>query len=187
MECRGNTDLVNQYLDGALSPAERADFVRHLATCPACQAELAQSQALFRLIEGLEEAPVPLDLKAEVLAGLPRHRLWPAGRWILLVQAAATVLLFWIALPRLAMWYEALRAWMAPGWLSSAATGLIAWPAAAWQRWQPAWGVDSIDWPQGWGLTPLQAVLLVAALAGMWWLSNRLLLLPERNHRGGLS
>ncbi len=36
MTCREFVEFLNAYLNGDLTPAERAEFERHLAVCPAC-------------------------------------------------------------------------------------------------------------------------------------------------------
>lgn len=36
MTCREFVEFLNAYLNGDLTPVERAEFERHLAVCPAC-------------------------------------------------------------------------------------------------------------------------------------------------------
>lgn len=36
MTCREFVEFLNAYLNGELTPPERAEFERHLAVCPAC-------------------------------------------------------------------------------------------------------------------------------------------------------
>ena len=47
--CREVVELVTEYLGGTLSPADRARFDAHLATCPPCTAYLAQVRATIEL------------------------------------------------------------------------------------------------------------------------------------------
>jgi anti-sigma factor RsiW len=42
MTCSELVELVTDYLEGALGPAERALFEDHLAGCPGCQSHLDQ-------------------------------------------------------------------------------------------------------------------------------------------------
>jgi anti-sigma factor RsiW len=186
MMCVEHKDLVQEYADDELSPAERARFEEHLAVCPSCQRELVKARALFASLEDLGLVEEPAGFKEGVLGGLPRRTLVPLGRWILAGQVVATMVLLGLAYPLLATWYAQIGSWLAPGWLSS----LLA-QAAAGGRDVWAWLVSTltvsvdIAWPKGLGLAWPQAALLALALVGLWWLGNRLLLTTERNHNGG--
>jgi anti-sigma factor RsiW len=37
LRCRELVELVTDYLEGALAPAERARFEAHVADCPGCE------------------------------------------------------------------------------------------------------------------------------------------------------
>lgn len=70
--CRGLTDFLMDYLDGAL-PAERARrFQEHLDACPACSAYLRTYDETRRLIvedRATEASPeMPEDLVQAILA-----------------------------------------------------------------------------------------------------------------------
>jgi anti-sigma factor RsiW len=60
--CREVVELVTDYLEGALSRAERRRFEAHLAGCPHCTEYLAQMGTTIRLTGRLE----PDDLTAEM-------------------------------------------------------------------------------------------------------------------------
>jgi hypothetical protein len=70
------------YLLGALEPADRLAFERHLRSCPTCQqsvAELAPLPAVLERVDpatlnGLEVGPVPESLLPKLLAEVHRHR-----------------------------------------------------------------------------------------------------------------
>jgi anti-sigma factor RsiW len=49
MACREAVELVTDYLEGALSPAQRRRFEKHLARCPDCPEYLAQIRAVIAL------------------------------------------------------------------------------------------------------------------------------------------
>lgn len=66
MTCSDALDRLDDYVDGALAEAERAEILAHLHTCEACRAE----EALLRRI--LEEAR---ELPKE---RAPERDLWPA-------------------------------------------------------------------------------------------------------------
>lgn len=188
MTCFGNEDKINRYLDGEMDALERTRFEEHLADCRACQQELAQTRALFTVLEGLQEAPAPANLLEEVLSGLPTRPAPGVGRWILVAQAAATVILLAVAYPRLVTWYAYVDAWFAPGWLSNRVAEVVTWGKDVW-----TWLVEALTgniewtWPQGFGLTGWQAALMAVALAGLWWLGNRLLLATRTNRTGGMA
>ncbi len=52
--CQEVVELVTDYLEGALSRAERRRFEAHLADCPHCTEYLAQMRATIRLTGRLE-------------------------------------------------------------------------------------------------------------------------------------
>ena len=47
--CQEAVELVTDYLEGALSPAQRRRFEAHLAGCPDCPEYLAQMRAIVAL------------------------------------------------------------------------------------------------------------------------------------------
>jgi anti-sigma-K factor RskA len=62
-------DVVAAYALGALDVEDRLAFETHLATCPRCQAALADYRRVVGAIgAGVEGAPVPEGLKARTLA-----------------------------------------------------------------------------------------------------------------------
>jgi Putative zinc-finger len=77
------------YVLGALSPAERAAFERHLATCPGCRRAVAELAVLPGLLSRL---PAPEDAASHVAAPPPGERAEPSGSRLprLLEAAAAT-------------------------------------------------------------------------------------------------
>ena len=188
MTCFENEDWVDRYLDGRLSPAEQARFEEHLAACPACQGEVTRLSAVFSALGLLQPVPAPTNFRAEVMAGLPRPTALPVARWLLLAQAAATLLLLVLALPTLRAWYAHVSAWLSPGWLSRTAADVAAWGRNAWASLAPALILDlNLSWPKGLGLAWPQAAILAMVLVGLWVLGNRLLLTTEPNGRGGMT
>lgn len=90
-----NDHTLNEYLDGALAPAERARAEAHLAACAECQRRLAGLRAVFTAIESLPNAPLERDLSRAVLAALrPRSALLPPiVRWAFVAQAVLAMVL----------------------------------------------------------------------------------------------
>jgi anti-sigma factor RsiW len=60
--CQEVVELVSDYLEGALSGAQRRRFERHLAGCPHCTEYLAQMRETIRLTGRL----VPADLTPQM-------------------------------------------------------------------------------------------------------------------------
>ena len=50
LRCDSVVELVTDYLEGALTPARRRRFLRHVRTCAGCAAYLAQMRATIGLI-----------------------------------------------------------------------------------------------------------------------------------------
>ena len=72
LTCQELVELVTDFFDDALEPAERARFAAHLSECPGCVAHVAQLRATIELAgatRGLEERP-------EVSALLQTFREW---------------------------------------------------------------------------------------------------------------
>jgi anti-sigma factor RsiW len=63
LSCQELTELVTDYLEGALRPAEQARFEEHLAECGNCEIYLEQIRATIRLTGTL--APDELSPEAE--------------------------------------------------------------------------------------------------------------------------
>jgi anti-sigma factor RsiW len=67
MTCRQVVQLLTDYLDGALSIADRRRVEEHLAGCDACTAFLAQLRTTGRVVARLAEVEVPAPLRAELI------------------------------------------------------------------------------------------------------------------------
>ena len=187
MDCSGNQERIDRYLDGEMLPEEQAQFEEHVARCPSCQREMAGMRALFAALEGLEAAPVPRGLRQEVLAGLDaRPVVSPLVRQFVAIQAIASTLLLVLAYPTLAEWYERASAWLGYGWLSRLTADAINRGQDVWRSLIQTAAVQvDLTWPRGLGLTWPQAALLAVALLGLWVLGNHLLLATRSNGIGG--
>lgn len=73
MTCRELVDLVTEYFDGALAPAERARFERHLDGCRACRNHLEQIRITIAIIGRLECSDLSAEVEASLLAAF---RTW---------------------------------------------------------------------------------------------------------------
>ena len=65
LTCRELVELVTEYVEGALPPAERERFERHLATCPGCETYVAQMRQTIHLVGTLGEVALPPELERE--------------------------------------------------------------------------------------------------------------------------
>jgi anti-sigma factor RsiW len=72
LTCRELVELVTDYLEGALPPAERARFEAHLAECPGCEAYLGQMHGTVAVLRATAE----LEAQPEVVALLETFRHW---------------------------------------------------------------------------------------------------------------
>jgi len=68
MPCKELVELVTDYLEGALSPEEKADFETHLSLCTGCRNYLAQMRQTIQTLGRLTEESIPEDAKLELLA-----------------------------------------------------------------------------------------------------------------------
>lgn len=60
LTCQELVELVTDYIEGALSPAERARFERHLAGCGGCRNYLDQMRQTIRALgKDADEAIAP--------------------------------------------------------------------------------------------------------------------------------
>lgn len=69
--------LSGAYAVDALDPAERADFDRHLAECPECQAEVASLREAASSLAALTSTSPPASLRGSVLSGIRTVRPLP--------------------------------------------------------------------------------------------------------------
>ena len=76
MSCRELVELVTEYLEGALSGAERRRFDHHLARCPGCTAYLEQMRSTLLLVGSLREEHLPEHMRARLLEAFLD---WKAG------------------------------------------------------------------------------------------------------------
>ncbi len=77
LACQQVVELVTEYLDGAMDPARRARFERHLAACDGCTAYLQQFRITLAVVGRLDAGDVPAPVMAELLAAF---RNWTDDR-----------------------------------------------------------------------------------------------------------
>jgi anti-sigma-K factor RskA len=88
-------DLLGPYVMGALEPYEEREVEDHLEGCASCREEAQELRLAHERLADLAystKAP-PGDLKARVVAGIPRHEAGPrVPTWVAAIAAAFCVL-----------------------------------------------------------------------------------------------
>jgi hypothetical protein len=67
MTCQELVELVTEYLEDSLSPADRERFEAHFALCRGCQVYLDQIRTTIVLAGGLTEASIPTQARDTLL------------------------------------------------------------------------------------------------------------------------
>jgi anti-sigma factor RsiW len=67
LTCQELVELITAYLEGSLSPAERARFEAHLAGCEGCTNYLDQMRKTIALVGYLSQEAVPENGKQKLL------------------------------------------------------------------------------------------------------------------------
>ena len=73
LTCAQLVELVTDYFDGALSPADRARFDEHIMTCPPCQAHLDQMRRTIDVLGGISQESLSVDAEQDLLTAF---RAW---------------------------------------------------------------------------------------------------------------
>ena len=77
LTCREFVEVLTDYLDGALEPAERADVERHLVICRGCSNYTEQMRSTLDLLSRLADGAADPVQPAPLLA---IFRRWQAER-----------------------------------------------------------------------------------------------------------
>ncbi len=75
--CRDLVELITDYLEGALAPADRERFEAHIAGCDACTMYLDQMRATIAALGHLPPESLSPEAERELLEAF---RGWRAGR-----------------------------------------------------------------------------------------------------------
>jgi anti-sigma factor RsiW len=71
--CQRAVELVTDYLEGALPPAERTRLETHLRGCPGCTAYIEQMRIAIAALGRIEPAPPEPAVRAELIALYRRY------------------------------------------------------------------------------------------------------------------
>ncbi len=89
--------VLNEFLDGELSPTEKAGMELHMKECASCRERLQRLENVFGLLEDLGEKEFEVDLTARVLARLQPRSRWTG--WVLAMEGLLAIVLIVIARP----------------------------------------------------------------------------------------
>jgi predicted anti-sigma-YlaC factor YlaD len=76
VRCQEVAEILTDFLEGAMPPAERIRLEQHLAMCEGCMNYLDQLRTTIHLAGGLARETVPPAAVAELL---DEFRAWKAG------------------------------------------------------------------------------------------------------------
>jgi anti-sigma factor RsiW len=79
LTCQELVELVTDYLEHALSPAEQARFEAHLAGCRGCRTYVEQMRLTIQAVGAVPEETIPSDARDTLLAAF-RHWKQDEGR-----------------------------------------------------------------------------------------------------------
>jgi anti-sigma factor RsiW len=85
-------DVMDLYLEDALSESERREFEEHMAVCPGCAETLEDRRVFNQAFSSLPPIEVPPDFAAAVLARLPEEPRSAFG-WLVSVATGTGVFL----------------------------------------------------------------------------------------------
>jgi anti-sigma factor RsiW len=74
LACIEEVELITEYLEGELPPAEVRRLERHLATCPGCTEYLEQMRAVAGSLGGLSGDSIPADVRDGLIAAFRELR-----------------------------------------------------------------------------------------------------------------
>jgi anti-sigma factor RsiW len=68
LACIEAVELITDYLEGALPPADARRLERHLETCPGCTEYLDQMRTVAGSLGGLSEESIPAEMRDSLIA-----------------------------------------------------------------------------------------------------------------------
>ncbi len=74
LACTEEVELMTEYLEGALAPAEARRLERHLETCPACTEYLQQMRTVAGSLRGLTRDSISDRTREDLLAAFRDFR-----------------------------------------------------------------------------------------------------------------
>jgi len=68
LSCKELVDIVTDYIEGHLTPADSATFRTHIADCPGCSTYLDQMRLTMRALGRVPSPPIPQEMKTRLMA-----------------------------------------------------------------------------------------------------------------------
>jgi anti-sigma factor RsiW len=76
LTCRDISQIVTDYLEGAMDASERARFEHHLSLCPDCVHYVDQMRATVSVLGRVPAQPIPAEIEQKLLE---RFRDWKSS------------------------------------------------------------------------------------------------------------
>jgi anti-sigma factor RsiW len=70
MMCKSVREMISPYIDEALEPSERDDFIRHIQECSECRAHYEEIRDVHALLAGAERYRAPAGFSSRVMASV---------------------------------------------------------------------------------------------------------------------
>lgn len=67
LTCKELVELVTEYLEGTLAPADRTRFEEHIMTCPPCRSHLDQMRRMLIVVGRVPEDSVSPDAERSLV------------------------------------------------------------------------------------------------------------------------
>jgi anti-sigma factor RsiW len=172
-------ETLNLYLDDLLDSPARQVAEEHLAGCASCQAQLGLLRSLFFRLEALPIEPIPVDLMAAVIARIeptPQPHRARIALGLLATQTALTIFLaLWLA-PTFNVWTSTQRLAFPTGLIAGLPNTFTPQLAISWTMLADMGSSVGMPGSPFEHTSPAQLVLFIAAVAVIWLIGNRLLL-----------
>lgn len=171
-------ETLNEILDHALAPRQRAGVESHLAACPECAARLDEVRALFAELDSLPELALNVDFAPAIVARLEQSAPIPRPvRWLTAAQALGAILAGILAWPLAETILQPLKL---PSLTEILAGATSSWLQASADLRLPNLTDLTFQAPTlGLDLTSTSLTIAIVGVSVLWLAANGLLLIPR--------
>ncbi|PKN91960.1 MAG: hypothetical protein CVU44_16845 [Chloroflexi bacterium HGW-Chloroflexi-6] len=168
-------ETLNEIIDHALAPKQRAGVETHLAACPECATRLDELRTLFAELDSLPDLAPDVDFAPAIVTRLGQSAPIPRPvRWLTLAQSIGAILAGILAWPLVETIIQPLKlpslaeilAGATSSWLQASAD--LRLPELTFQS--PTLGLD---------LTSTSLTIAIVSVSVLWLAANGLLLIPR--------